>query len=190
MFEKLKGHVPENVLTELQFIVDVNSPLRLAHFLAQCAHESGNFTQVHENLNYSTEGLLRVFPKYFSPQKAFVYAHRQEAIANKVYANRMGNADEGSGDGFKFRGRGYIQLTGCRNYSFLSSYLGKDFLNAPDLVATMYPLRSAAWFFTTNGLWKYCDSDDITTLTRKINNGLNGLPDRLKRLAFYKGLLA
>lgn len=185
---QLKGHIPDSVYGELQSVVDkfgINSPVRMSHFLGQCAHESGNFKFTSENLNYSTKGLLATFPKYFKqPGLAEAYAKNPERIASRVYADRIGNGVEGSGDGWKFRGRGYIQLTGKSNYSAFDGFVNEDIISNPDLVAKKYPLLSAAWFFHRNKLNTISDKGLTETvilqLTKKINGGTNGLQDRIK----------
>lgn len=156
---------------------------KAAHFFAQCAHESANFKTFSENLNYSTQGLLTVFGKYFTPVQAAEYARKPERIANRVYANRMGNGPEESGDGFKFRGRGPLQLTGRNNYQLFSAYVNDEtLLQDPVLVETTYAFKSAMWFFDTNRLWSICaqgvNDESIKTLTRRINGGYNGLDHR------------
>ena len=185
---QLKLKLPTKVLDELPSVIDtfkINSISKLTHFLAQCAHESGNFKFVKENLNYSAEGLLKVFPKYFSKDTAAIAARKPEVIANIVYSNRMGNGDRASGEGWKFRGRGYIQLTGKVNYKAFGDYIGVDLIKEPDLVATKYPLTSAAWFFETKRLWvladKGIDDETIKFMTRRINGGFNGLADRISK---------
>jgi putative chitinase len=170
------------------------SGLPLAHFLAQCAHESGNFQFTRENLNYSADSLLKVFPKYFKDKiSAEKYARKPEAIANKVYASRIGNGDEASGDGYKFRGRGYIQLTGKANYQAFGQYIGQDIVSNPDSVATIYPLESAYWFFDTRKLFdmaKEGDSEDVVKkITRVVNGGFHGLSDRIEKFNFFKDLV-
>lgn len=170
------------------------TPLRLAHFLAQCSHESDNFRLVRENLNYSSEGLKTTFKKYFPTEAlAIAYARQPEKIANRVYANRMGNGDEASGDGWKYRGRGFIQLTGKDNYKAFGDFIGEDLLNNPDLVATKYPLTSAVYFFDKNKIWDICDKGDtdaiVTLVTMKVNGGKNGLDDRLNKFKTYKNLI-
>ena len=194
----LSGKVSASIFAEVGQIVDkfnISNPLRLSHFLSQCAHESANFTLVKENLNYSSDGLLKIFPKYFKDRAtADKYARKPEMIANRVYASRMGNGDEASGDGFKFRGRGYIQLTGKDNYKQFSDFIGEDCVANPDLVATKYPLTSAAFFFNKNGLWTICDkgaTDDVVTMvTKRVNGGTHGLADRLSKFKIYNDLLA
>lgn len=194
----LSGKVSASIFAEVGQIVDkfnISNPLRLSHFLSQCAHESANFTLVKENLNYSSDGLLKIFPKYFKDRAtADKYARKPEMIANRVYASRMGNGDEASGDGFKFRGRGYIQLTGKDNYKQFSDFIGEDCVANPDLVATKYPLTSAAFFFNKNGLWAICDkgaTDDVVTMvTKRVNGGTHGLADRLSKFKIYNDLLA
>lgn len=162
----------------------INSPLRISHFLAQTSHESSDFKTLSESLNYSQEGLLRTFKKYYNQENAREYARKPEKIANRVYANRLGNGDEQSGDGWKYRGRGSIQITGKNNYRDCSRYLFGDerLLNNPDLLITPeYAIKSACWYWSINGLNVWADNNDIYTLTRRINGGLNGLEDRKKR---------
>ncbi len=172
----------------------ISNPHRLAHFMAQIAHESGNFQLVTENLNYSAEGLLRVFPKYFKDKAtADAYARKPEMIGSRVYANRMGNGDEASKEGFKFRGRGYIQLTGKDNYKAFSQFIGEDCVANPELVATKYPMDSAIWFFDKNKLWDICDKgageDVVTLVTKRVNGGTHGLDDRLSKFKTFHSLL-
>lgn len=194
---KLKGHIPDVVISQIPMVIEkfqINTPLRLAHFLAQCSHESGNFRAVHENMNYSVEGLKKIFPKYFPGNLAESYARNPEKIASKVYGGRMGNGDESTKEGFLFRGRGYIQLTGKSNYAAFGKAIGEDTVKNPDLVATHYPLASAAWFFSKNGLNVISDrgSDEltVTAVTRRVNGGVIGLKDRLKHFNQYHKLLS
>lgn len=194
---KLKGHVPDSVLSQIPDTASkfqINTNLRLAHFLAQCAHESGGFKLTQENLNYGSKGLMTVFKKYFPTQaKALQYERKPEKIANLVYGNRMGNGPEDSGDGYKFRGRGFIQLTGKDNYRAFDALVPEDILQTPELVAIKYPLLSAAWFFHKTNINKISDtgsSDAVVTLvTKKVNGGTNGLNDRLKYFKKYYALL-
>jgi len=165
--ENLKGHIPDAVIAQIPDAAkkfNISNPLRLAHFLAQCGHESAGFKAIQENLNYSADGLKKIFPKYFPGNLAEGYARNPEKIASKVYGGRMGNGDETTKEGFKFRGRGYIQLTGKDNYTKFAKFIGEDTVGNPDLVATKYPLASAAFFFDSNKLWDICDkgSDDAT----------------------------
>ena len=194
--EKLKGHIPDAVIAQIPDTAakfNITNTLRLAHFLAQCGHESGGFKAVSENLNYSADGLVKIFGKYFNATTAAGYARNPEKIANKVYSARMGNGDEASGEGFKFRGRGYIQLTGKSNYSLFDKTVEDDILSNPDLVATKYPLASAAFFFNNNNLWLICDkgADEatVTAVTKRVNGGTIGLPDRIKHFKEYYSLL-
>jgi putative chitinase len=194
--DKLKGHIPDTVIAQVPGVVEkfeINTPLRLAHFLAQCGHESGGFKAVSENLNYGAAGLQSIFKKYFTPESAKEYERKPEKIANIVYANRMGNGNQASGEGFKFRGRGYIQLTGKDNYSAFDKSVEDDILANPDLVATKYPLLSAAWFFHKNGLHKIADEGAtdavVTKVTKRVNGGTIGLPDRIKHFNEYNNLL-
>jgi len=161
---------------------DINTPARVAAFIAQCAHESGGFRFLKENLNYKAESLSRVWPKYFKdPAVAKQYAHNPEAIANRAYASRMGNGNEASGDGWKFCGRGLIQLTGRSNYQAFADSIETDIEDIPEYLATFEgSCQSAAWFWESNNLNKWADAGDITTLTKKINGGILGLADRQK----------
>jgi putative chitinase len=196
--DKLKGHIPDAVIamipdTAAKF--QINTPLRLAHFLAQCGHESGGFRATQENLNYSAKGLAGIFKKYFPTEaSAAPYARQPQKIASKVYGGRMGNGNEASGEGYKFRGRGYIQLTGKENYTAFGKSIGEDIISNPDVVASKYALLSAAWFFSKNGLHKMADegaSDTVVTkITKRVNGGTIGLPDRIKHFKEYYHLLA
>jgi putative chitinase len=196
--DKLKGHVPQVVIDSIPEVASkfgINTPLRVAHFLAQCGHESGGFRVTQENLNYSAKGLNGIFKKYFPTEAAATpYARQPQKIANKVYANRMANGSEASGDGYKFRGRGYIQLTGRDNYTQFGKAIGVDIPSNPDLVSSQYALASAAWFWSKNGLNKLADagaSDTaVTSITKRVNGGTIGLPDRIKHFKEYYHLLA
>jgi putative chitinase len=196
--EKLKGHVPDAVIAQLPDTIakfELNTPLRLAHFLAQAGHESGGFKAVNENLNYGAKGLLSIFKKYFpTEEKAKLYERKPEKIANLVYGSRMGNGAETTGEGYKFRGRGYIQLTGKDNYKAFDTVVTESIVDNPDLVATKYPLLSAAWFFHKNGLHKLADKGAtdaiVTEVTKRVNGGTIGLADRLKHFKEYYALLA
>lgn len=197
LLNRLKGYVPVDVLTQLSKNsnkIDVNSRVRLAHFLSQCHHESGGFKRVYENLNYSAESLKKLFPKYFPGNLSDTYENKPELIASRIYANRMGNGDEASGDGWRYRGRGYIQLTGKYNYDKFSRYIGEDVVKNPELVATKYPLASAMFFFESNKIWSICDggADEsvIQRVTKKINGGFIGLADRVKYFKKYYELLS
>lgn len=159
------------------------TPIRAAHFFAQTAHETGGFKTFSENLNYSVDGLQKIFGKYFPGNLEESYAKNPQKIANRVYASRMGNGDEKSGDGWKFRGRGALQLTGKDNYQAFANYLKKpEIMTNPDLVATEYAFESAMFFFDRNKLWSICDKGindaAILALTRRINGGTIGLPHR------------
>ena len=194
--EKLKGHVPDAVIAQIPDTAakfNITNPLRLAHFLAQCGHESGGFKAVNENLNYSADGLKKIFPKYFPGNLNESYARNPEKIASRVYASRMGNGDEASKEGFKFRGRGYIQLTGKSNYTNFAKFIGEDTVANPDLVSTKYPLASAAFFFDSNKLWTICDKGAtdavVTEVTKRVNGGTIGLDDRIKHFNEYYNLL-
>ena len=176
-----------NVLAE---DYEINSPLRLAHFLAQTAHESGGFRLTEENLNYSAQRLLEVFPKYFRNVDANAYARKPEKIASRVYANRMGNGDEASGDGWKYRGRGLIQLTGKSNYTRFANFLDFSLDDVDEFMKTPEgALESAAWFWYENDLNQLADADNITAVTKKINGGTNGLEERRKYTSKFKKIL-
>jgi putative chitinase len=192
----LKGHIPDNVIAQIPETsakFNITNVLRLSHFLAQCGHESGGFKAVTENLNYSADGLKKIFGKYFPGNLNESYAKNPEKIANRVYGDRMGNGSETTGEGYKFRGRGYIQLTGKSNYIEFDKVVPEDILATPDLVATKYPLMSAAFFFNKNGLWTICDrgADDatVTAVTKRVNGGTIGLADRIKHFKEYWQLL-
>lgn len=161
-------------------LFNIKSNKALASFLAQCGHESAGFTQFTENLNYSVEGIKRVFPKYFRDVDPADYARNPEKLANRVYANRMGNGDESSGDGWRFRGRGLIHITGRANYAFASTSTGKPIIDNPDLIAsdpeTM--VVSAMTYWNANSLSKYAEADNIKGQTKVINGGYNGLAER------------
>jgi putative chitinase len=194
---KLKGHIPDGVIAQIPSVMStfkIDTALRLSHFLAQCGHESAGFKAIQENLNYGAKGLLGIFKKYFSTEaKALQYERKPEKIANLVYGSRMGNGDEASGDGYKFRGRGYIQLTGKNNYVAFGKAINEDIAVNPDLVATKYPLLSAAWFWSSNSLNALADkgADDasVTAITKRVNGGTIGLPDRIKHFKEYYALL-
>jgi len=162
---------------------DINTPQRVAAFLAQCGHESGGFTAIKENLNYKAESLVRVWPKYFpNMDVANQYAHNQEKIANRAYANRMGNGPEESGDGYRFFGRGLIQLTGRSNYQAFADSIETDINDLPEYLATFEGcVQSACWFWEANNLNQYADNFDLVTMTKKINGGTLGLDDRTER---------
>ena len=195
--EKLKGHIPDGVIAQIPDTMqkfELNTPLRLAHFLAQTGHESGGFKATTENLNYGAKGLLTIFKKYFPTEaKAKEYERKPEKIANLVYGSRMGNGPEASGEGYKFRGRGYIQLTGKDNYKAFDAVVADDILANPDLVSTKYALLSAAWFFHKNGLHKIADEGAtdavVTKVTKRVNGGTIGLADRIKHFKEYYSLL-
>jgi putative chitinase len=174
-----------NALEQLLPDYDINTPQRIASFIAQCAHESGNFTALKENLNYKWETLRRLFPKYFpTDEMAKDYASRpnkQAAIANRIYAGRMGNGDEQSSDPAKWIGRGLIQLTGRSNYQAFADSVEMDINEVPEYLATFEGAsQSACWFWETNGLNKFADADDILNMTKRINGGTIGLQDRIK----------
>ena len=192
----LKGHIPDSVVSQIPDTAakfNITTPLRLSHFLAQCGHESGGFKALVENLNYGSKGLLGTFPKYFNAITAAQYERKPEMIASKVYGGRMGNGVESTKDGWKFRGRGYIQLTGKDNYTAFDKFVTENIIESPDLVATKYPLMSAAWFFDKNKLWAVCDkgatTEVVTAVTKRVNGGVIGLVDRIKHFNEYYALL-
>jgi len=187
---QLKEMLPRNpyidqwykALNEILPVYEINTPQRVAAFLAQCAHESGNFVFLKENLNYKAASLRKVFPKYF-PDDAIAaeYANKPEKIANRVYANRMGNSDEASGDGFRYLGRGLIQLTGKNNYTFFAASIDTPLEEIPEYLQTFEgAVQSACFFWEQNKLNQWADSGDILTLTKRINGGTIGLEDRIK----------
>ena len=191
--EQLKQLLPKNpyidqwhnALSQLLPDYEINTPERAASFLAQCAHESGEFLFLKENLNYKAASLCKIFPKYFpTDELANQYAskpNKAEAIANRVYANRMGNGDESSGDGFRYFGRGLIQLTGKDNYTFFAGSLGISVEEAAEYLQTFEgAAQSACWFWETNNLNALADKGDIVTITKRINGGTIGLEDRIK----------
>jgi putative chitinase len=195
--DKLKGHIPDSVIAQIPDTAarfGITNNLRLAHFLSQCGHESGGWKAVRENLNYSAKGLMGIFKKYFpNAAVANAYQRQPEKIANRVYASRMGNGPESSGDGYKYRGRGYIQLTGKDNYTKFDATVPENIVAEPDLVATKYPLASAAFFFNSNKLWAICDKGadnaTVTAVTKRVNGGTIGLADRQKHFIEYYNLL-
>lgn len=194
----LTGHVPAGVIAQIPETArdfGITTNLRLAHFLAQCALESTGFTATVENLNYRAARLMQIFPKYFRGVDPAGYANNPAKIANRVYANRMGNGDEASGDGFKFRGRGYIQLTGKNNYTSFSKFVGEDCVANPDLVATKYPLASAAFYFSSNNIWAICDRGASDAVVTQVSVAVNGspphaVPERLQNFTVFMRALS
>jgi len=199
-YQKQKGLKPDGVigkitLGEIKKDCKITSLIELAHFVGQCHHETGGFIGSTENLNYSAKRLVEIFGKYFPTLTlAKKYARKPEMIANLVYANRMGNGDEKSGEGWKFRGRGAIQLTGKNNYKAFAKYVNDpEILTNPDLVATKYFFKSADFFFDANNLWTIArqgvNDNVIKALTRRINGGFHGLADRIIKTKFYYNIL-
>jgi putative chitinase len=188
--DQLKQLLPKNpyvdnwhqALSQLLPDYDINTPERIAAFIAQCSHESGGFTALKENLNYRAVTLRKIFPKYFpTDDLANAFAGKPEMIANRVYANRMGNGDEASGDGFRYCGRGLIQLTGKSNYQAFADSLEMNVEDVPDYLSTFEgAAQSACWFWENNNLNQWADKGDILTLTKRINGGTIGLEDRIK----------
>ena len=169
---------------------DINTPKRIAYFMAQCHHESGGFVFVSENLNYKASGLVKVFPKYFDENTAKAYEKQPQKIANRVYANRMGNGDEASGEGFKYAGKGIIQLTGKDNYTRFAQSLEISVEDAAEYMKTFEGAgQSACWFWETNNLNKFADAGDLKTMTRVINGGFKGMEDRELQFARISKLL-
>ena len=199
--QQFKQMLPKNpypdqwhhALSQLLPDYEINTAKRIAAFMAQCAHESGGFLFLKENLNYKAETLSRIWPKYFPPDVARDYASRpnkQEAIANRAYANRMGNGDEASGDGFKFCGRGLIQLTGRTNYTWFAASIGVTPEEAEEYLQTFEgAAQSACWFWETNNLNQFADSEDFITMTKRINGGTLGLDDRKAHYEHFKQIL-
>lgn len=194
--KRLTGELEENVIAQLNETLlkyRITDPLEVSHFLAQTAHESAGFTRTTENLNYSAVRLLQVFPKYFDGSNAEEYAGNPAAIASRVYADRMGNGPEESTDGWAFRGRGYLQLTGRANYTAFDATVNDDVVARPELVATKYPMLSAGWFWNSRGLKGAAEQGSspavVEAVTRLINGGNIGLDDRIKRFNYFYGLL-
>ena len=195
--DKLKGHIPDSVLAQLPLLVskfECINEYRMAHLLGEAYHESDCFKTAKENLNYSAEGLVKTFKKYFNATTAKAYAHNPEKIANKVYANRMGNGDEKSGDGYKHRGFGYLQTTGKTNQYEFADFIGdQEIKSNPELIATKYPLASAGFFFWKNKLWAICDKGVtdvvVTSVCKRVNGGNIGLTDRIKHTKEFYNLL-
>jgi putative chitinase len=201
-FEQLQQMLPRNqyqenwfnALSEVLPEYEINNTHRIAMFMAQCAHESGGFTVLKENLKYSWQGLRKVFPKYFPTDDiAKQYASRpdrEQAIASRTYANRMGNGNEASGEGFKFRGRGLIQLTGKINYTEFAQSIGVELDEAVRYVETFEgAVQSACWFWKTRGLNALSDNSDVVTCTKRINGGTNGLAERTELFERFIGVL-
>lgn len=207
-FQKSKGlladgDIGKKTLAAIKLECNIKNDVELAHFVGQCHHETGGFTAASENLNYSASGLLKIFPKYFpNLTLAKKYERKPEMIASRVYANRMGNGPESSKDGWKFRGRGAIQLTGKQNYRLFAAAMGEAEKNPdivtlimenPDIVATKYFFRSADFFFDRNNLWSIANKgitdDIITELTKRINGGTHGLDDRIAQTKYYNAIL-
>jgi putative chitinase len=194
---KLKGHIPDTVIGQIPGVMEkfqINTPLRLSHFLSQCGHESGGFKAVNENLNYGAKGLMTTFKKYFPTEDvAKQYERKPELIASKVYGGRMGNGPEATKEGWKFKGRGYIQLTGKDNYKAFDAIVAENILENPDLVATKYPLLSAAWYWNSRKINATADlgagDDTVTKVTKLVNGGTIGLEDRKKHFKEYYDLL-
>ena len=188
--EQLKQLLPKNpyvehwhhALSQLLPDYEINTPKRIAAFIAQCAHESGGFLFLKENLNYKAASLRKVFPKYFpTDELAAQYANKPEKIANRVYGGRMGNGDESTGDGYRYCGRGLIQLTGKNNYQAFADSIETPLEQIPDYLQTFEgAVQSACWFWETNKLNEWADKGDIVTLTKRINGGTIGLEDRIK----------
>ena len=187
-----KMHIGEQWVDALNETFDrfqIDTPIRRASFIGQCGHECGNFKVLEENLNYRAATLLKLFPRTpkrswgFTPEEAAEYEKQPKKIANRIYANRMNNRDEASGDGYRFRGRGCIQLTGSSNYHHAGRALGVDFIMEPDLVATpKYAAMTAGWFWNTHKINHFADMQDWVGMTKKINGGTIGLDDRIKHI--------
>lgn len=200
---RLENRLPSNVLEELPSVIEkfeINTKDRLANFLAQTAHESGNFRFTEENLNYSSKALIAVFGKYFTLDLAEEYHRKPINIASRIYANRMGNGDEISQEGWKYRGRGFIQLTGKKNYILFNNFVPEDVVTNPDIVSDEYPLLSAGWFWFVNDLntladlcehYKALDSKHmiVKRITRRVNGGYHGLQDRTQYFNEFYSLI-
>lgn len=195
--DKLNGIIPDSVLAQIPDLIttfEVNTPLRLAHFLSQCSHESGGFKRVTENMNYTAERLKVVFPKYFPGTLSESYNRQPEKIGARVYGGRMGNGAEATGDGWKYRGRGYIQLTGKDNYTAFGESINVDVVADPNRVAVDFPLLSAGWFFDINHINNISDDgDDLDTIkrvTKAVNGGLHGIDERAELFHKFYALLS
>jgi len=194
--ERLNSILPAKVAEQIPSVVEkfkIDTTLRLAHFLAQCAHESGGFKATKENLNYSAQGLLKTFPKYFKDlETAKQFERKPDAIADRVYGGRMGNTEPNHGSMYK--GRGYIQLTGRTNYSAFDKFVEEDILTNPELVSTKYPMLSAAWFWDSSKLNDIADTGStdivVTKITKLVNGGTHGLEDRLKKFKLFFSTLS
>jgi len=197
LIDNLERGLPPDVLSRLSkylpFLIEtldqyeINNPNRVENFLAQLAHESHGFKYTVENLNYSARRLRQIFRKYFTYEESLEFQRKPERIANRVYAGRMGNGDEASGEGYKYRGRGLIQLTGKYNYQQLSKATGIDFIKSPDkLKEPKYSLLAAAWYWNSRKLNGYADNIDVRAITRRINGGYNGLNDRINWLRKFQ----
>ena len=194
------GQIGKKTLLKIKEVLKIQKDEDLAHFMGQCAHESEDFAQVYENLNYSAPALLRTFPTHFNNVTAYQYQRNPEKIANHAYANRNGNGDEASGDGWKHRGFGFIQLTGKLNQDSFSDYIGDPAIKqTPELIATKYPFESAKYYFNENNIWKYTGTVDVNSImnvSKIINLGnVNskstpiGLDERIKKTLFYYNLI-
>jgi putative chitinase len=189
----LKSMLPPDVFKALPDVIhvfEINNPYRLTHFLSQVSHESGGFVHTAENMNYSEAGLLAVFPSHFTPTQAKEYANKPECIANRAYANRMGNGDEASGDGWRYRGRGYIQITGKDLYERMAEDIDGAIIEKPECIADQYALASAGWWWLAEGCNKIADTrPTVKAMTRKVNGGLYGLADRQELYRAFSGSL-
>jgi len=184
--------IPQTIKDQIPLVINrfkIDNPLRLAHFLSQCAHESSDFTVTSENLNYSAEGLMKIFPKYFATVSPQGYAKKPEMIANRVYASRMGNGNELSGDGFKYRGRGFIQMTGKNNYAQFDKFVDDDILGNPNLVALKYPLLSAGCWWDANNMNKFAEKETPTQIRKRVNGGTIGLDKTIELFYEYYEIL-
>ena len=185
------GIIGKNTLLKIKEVYRIPTLEATAHFMGNAHHESGGFKILEENLNYSADGLFKIFKKYFPTLEiAKQYARKPEAIANKVYGGRMGNVDEG--DGWKFRGRGVMQTTGKTNYKLLGDFLDVDLVENPDLVKSDYALESAVFYFNSNGLWgkaSKVDDDTIKKIRKAVNGGYNGLDDVANKVRYYYQLM-
>lgn len=187
------GILGKNTIQKMRCVFDIKTDAQMAHFLANIHHETGGFRADTENLNYSASGLLGVFPKYFDESTANLYNRQPEKIANRVYANRMGNGNEKSGDGWKYRGRGALQLTGKDNYKAFASFLGDvSVVTNPDIVAAKYYWQSALFYFTRNNLWnlmKGNDPETVKAVRKAVNGGYNGLREVQEKFVHYYNLI-
>lgn len=184
--------IPQTIKDQIPLVINrfkIDNPLRLAHFLSQCAHESMGFRATNENLSYTSDKIMEVFPRYFRTISCKGYVHNAELLGNRVYADRMGNGNELSGDGFKYRGRGFIQMTGKNNYAQFDKFVDDDILGNPNLVALKYPLLSAAYWWDVNNMNKWSEKETPTQIRKRVNAGTIGVEITMELFYEYYEIL-